>query len=460
MNNLTPEYQDVYLKKIEKQIRWSIFIAILLIALVLISYFLHFNGGFHKDQDKWGTFGDFVGGTLNPVLAALAFYWLTSSIRLQIQELRDTRGVLEETASHQREIATLEGKNVQTQQQILELQTASLTKQLQTAEQQQQQIAIQNFENIFFELLKTKNDAIQDISFHTKKSSLNSATGFEFIKISGKDAISRHLRAFKETDYGKWEDYYNNNLINSFSSYFRICYQIVRLIDDNTTLASLERFKNKDYSIKQKQYFDIFKATLQQSELEALFYNCLYNYRTYKKILEKYGIFEPLVNMGSEKSLRFIKEHAYMYDISAFDRNKYFLKYFEEIRKIDLNLNSINVYSSISFLEKQGLITVFYPDGVTKKLGGKEFPIEYSDFYNLVLMKIKLYKKTISDYELALKVCEDINELKIIKRNVEDLNNQVKILAEIDCLESIFYLVKYSIDFNEYIGFNKDKLTS
>jgi len=455
MNKENSENQDGSLKKIEKQIMWSIIIAALLITIVLASYFFHFHGSFHVDQDKWGTFGDFVGGTLNPVLAALAFYWLTSSIRLQIQELRDTRGVLEETATHQRTIANLEEENVNTQQKNLALQKASLEKQIQAAEQQQQQIAIQNFENIFFELLKTKNDAIQDISFNARKSSLNSATGLEIVKITGKEAISRHLKHFKETAYESWEEYYDNYLINSFSSYFRICYQIVRLIDSNETLIALEKFEDKSYSKKQKQYFDIFKATLQQSELEALFYNCLNNYRKYRSILEKYGIFEPLVNTGNEKTLKFIYQNAYRYNIAAYDRNPYYMKYFEEIEKIDISLKTEFVFSSLSFLESEGIIPSYFPDRNTKILGGKSFSKSYQDFLNLVLMKIEAYKNQLIDIDSEIKKSKDLEKIKVLDSTANDLNFKTQSLEEINCLETIFYLVKYSIDFKKYVDFKR-----
>ncbi|HAV2819125.1 putative phage abortive infection protein [Acinetobacter baumannii] len=458
MKKENSENQDIYLKKIEKQIMWSIIIAALLITLVLVSYFFHFHGSFNADQDKWGTFGDFVGGTLNPVLAALAFYWLTSSIRLQIQELRDTRGVLEETATHQRTIANLEEENVNTQQKNLALQKASLEKQIQAAEQQQQQIAIQNFENIFFELLKTKNDAIKDISFNARKSSLNSATGIEIVKITGKEAISRHLKHFKETAYESWEEYYDNYLINSFSSYFRICYQIVRLIDSNEILITLEKFEDKPYSKKQKQYFDIFKATLQQSELEALFYNCLNNYSKYKSILEKYGVFEALVNTGTEKTLKFISQNAYRYNITAYDRNPYYIKYFEEIEKIDISLNTEFVFSSLTFLENEGIIPSNLPDRNTKKLGGESFPKSYQDFLNLVLMKIKYYRNQLIDIDNELKCSKDLEEIKALNSTASDLNFKIKSLKEIKCLETIFYLVKYSIDFKKYVDFKKHSI--
>lgn len=52
-------------------------------------------------SETWGTFGDFIGGVLNPVVAYAAFYWLTQSVRLQKQELSETRLALQDAATSQ-----------------------------------------------------------------------------------------------------------------------------------------------------------------------------------------------------------------------------------------------------------------------------------------------------------------------------------------------------------------------
>lgn len=53
------------------------------------------------DPAAWGQFGDYIGGLLNPIMAALAFYWLTQSVRIQHRELSDTRASLKESAEAQ-----------------------------------------------------------------------------------------------------------------------------------------------------------------------------------------------------------------------------------------------------------------------------------------------------------------------------------------------------------------------
>ena len=52
-----------------------------------------------EDPDSWGTFGDYIGGLLNPLVAACALYWLTASVKLQKAELAATRNELALTRS-------------------------------------------------------------------------------------------------------------------------------------------------------------------------------------------------------------------------------------------------------------------------------------------------------------------------------------------------------------------------
>ncbi|MCL4771927.1 MAG: hypothetical protein KJZ76_16540 [Burkholderiaceae bacterium] len=56
------------------------------------------------DPDKWGTFGDFFGGLMNPIVAFAAFYWLTQSVKLQKQELAETRHELKLAAEAQQQL--------------------------------------------------------------------------------------------------------------------------------------------------------------------------------------------------------------------------------------------------------------------------------------------------------------------------------------------------------------------
>ncbi len=125
------------LAKLKQQMFYSKLIVGGIIALVLIAYFSNFHVSVSVDNGDWGTFGDFFGGILNPVIASFALYWLITSVNLQIQELKKTNEALEKT--------------------------------VETAEKQQNQASIQNFESLFFQLLKTKNDSLEDIEYKNQK---------------------------------------------------------------------------------------------------------------------------------------------------------------------------------------------------------------------------------------------------------------------------------------------------
>lgn len=73
------------------------------------AYFIYFglilNQSPALEADKWGTFGDFIGGIMNPIVAFAAFFWLTESVKLQKQELAETRAELKNAAEAQQVLA-------------------------------------------------------------------------------------------------------------------------------------------------------------------------------------------------------------------------------------------------------------------------------------------------------------------------------------------------------------------
>jgi len=78
-------------------------IVICLIVLGVVSfYFANFHNGFSIENGDWGTFGDYVGGILNPVIAAFAFYLIAKTYELQKRELEATRSLLEVSTDAQK----------------------------------------------------------------------------------------------------------------------------------------------------------------------------------------------------------------------------------------------------------------------------------------------------------------------------------------------------------------------
>lgn len=420
--------------------------AILLIILVGVLYLYLGDKKLPESAQSWGTFGDFIGGILNPIFALFAFYWLTYSVRLQVKELKDTRQELQkaadaqmETSKHQEKIAKLEEININTQIKILDLQqenlnrqNISLTVQKDTAEQQQEQIAIQNFESLFFQLLTTKKNSLNDIFTYDHKD-----------KHYGSNAIRISVKKFKTTEIDEnWTNFYTQNLLFSWGSYFRICYQIVKLIDENINLKPKEKrdnFKNFDYSYTQKKYFDIFRATFTQYELEALFFNCLSEYGApkFKNLLSKYGIFEPLLidNNRHGETFHRLTRYGYLYEKFAFEENNTWKNYFYEVNSIPLNYTQEDIFNRIEdllellFVERTAIShslgeSIFINQPFCFQINHDLSITTINDFFSIENIK-NIKRNTNSGY---------IKNLKLIKLSRESIENAQKSIEDIQRL--------------------------
>jgi large-conductance mechanosensitive channel len=71
----------------------KIVFVICFIVLIIVGFYFY-NNGLSKDNDVWGAFGDYVGGILNPIIAAFAFYLIAKTYELQKTELEETRKFL------------------------------------------------------------------------------------------------------------------------------------------------------------------------------------------------------------------------------------------------------------------------------------------------------------------------------------------------------------------------------
>jgi len=86
--------------RIDGRLLLAILVGITLLALlmalaVLFVYFIHFRGPLSDQHSVWGTFGDYVGGLLNPAFGFLALVGLLFTIILQGENLRVTAEELE-----------------------------------------------------------------------------------------------------------------------------------------------------------------------------------------------------------------------------------------------------------------------------------------------------------------------------------------------------------------------------
>lgn len=77
--------------------RWALLIGALAVGVYAWHFGWRLGRGFSPSPDQWGTFGDYIGGVMNPLVALAALYWLTRSVSIQKQELAETRKELAET---------------------------------------------------------------------------------------------------------------------------------------------------------------------------------------------------------------------------------------------------------------------------------------------------------------------------------------------------------------------------
>lgn len=362
-------------KKLKDHIQLSLILVLGFIFLLISVYVLWFS--YHEEvlstnSGDWGTFGDFIGGVANPLVALMAFFWLTVSVKLQAYEMKETRKAFQQSSNEQ-------AKSAEAQAALVKQQEKATNAQIDAAKEQQKQIRVQAFENTFLSMLQQKSEVLDNISLtesmvskelrnyfgneklippliiyegflseedevikkrsNEKKNFLENMRGKQVVEIYLKIFIAS-IREEKNTSFPKyWDFFYYENCQEYFSSYFRICYQIVKFIDFNPDISGNILLKDKNvisgYKSNKKVYFDIFRSQLSSSEITLLFFNCLGSVggKYFKKIAERYGLFEHLPFFEKEHFKNRCVSFAYLYEKSAFEDNHQWIRYFTEIER-------------------------------------------------------------------------------------------------------------------------------
>ncbi|QNM92347.1 putative phage abortive infection protein [Aliarcobacter cryaerophilus] len=219
--------------------------------------------------EKFGQFGDYVGGTLNPLFAFFSFLILVFTIQLQRKQLNES--------------------------------AITQKKQLDFIEKQ-------NFETTFFNMINLNNQIVNNLSLTKSNNSTNPIlTVKEFYSIggtnvnvvndnnyTGKEVLSKLFEILNVfiKDNLKNNSYDPTNLYRAFlleyqfliDNYFRNIYNILKLIEQNKNI------ENK------KTYSNILRAQLSNVELALILMNALY-YHENKKLfylLVKFEFMKPL----------------------------------------------------------------------------------------------------------------------------------------------------------------------
>ncbi len=233
-----------------------------------------------------GAWGDFIGGTLNPILTFFTFLGVLVSIFLQRKELSLSNRELERSAD------------------ALEHQIISIER--------------QNFESAFFQMLNTFNGIVNSIDLFSKVSGQET---------KGRDCFSvfytrltKEYRDNQSKGGGKYSpeeiiklSYFNfwKNYQLELGHYYRFLFNVFKFLDESEL--------GKSYHAK------LLRAQLSDQELLLLFYNCLSEHgKEFSKYAIKYELFDnlPTVRLLDEAHISLADKRSFgdnpMYNSKTF----------------------------------------------------------------------------------------------------------------------------------------------
>lgn len=272
--------------------KWIKVLAVVCIMFVLVGFAVGIIGsGYFDLSDPTGieAFGNFASGTVvalwslsGVVLIFIAFLGQRLELLYQKEDLKLNRRELEET------------------RRVLNDQKAEF-------QQQNKMLSKQNFESLFFQLLRNHTEILyhMDVGNSNDKKSGRDCFPFlyeEFRSSYGSLNETADEPAKIKLSYKKFYGSYQNDL----GSYFRNLYHIIKFV------------KNSDIEEK-KTYTNIVRAQLSTFELALLFYNCLSDNgnRKFKPLVEEYNLVKNL-----PKEVLLMQDHAKLYTNIVFEEDE------------------------------------------------------------------------------------------------------------------------------------------
>ena len=235
--------------------------AFLIVLGLYISYFK--NLSVTNDSATWGTFGDYLGGTLNPIISFLALIGLLYTIHQQAQEMQATREELKQAAEQQRQ-------------------------QVEQQNRQSEIFNLQQFESTFFSLLEQHNKVVERIEVESIYEELHNIYNKKIDQITTRKPS---------------EELSNSHAIKSINqhyelkSYFNLLFQILKFISislsknsesnnsedlkitikdfDADNKRSKEKLSHEYINPQERMYSDILRSFIPNIILKLLALNCL-----------------------------------------------------------------------------------------------------------------------------------------------------------------------------------------
>ncbi len=232
--------------------------------IVFFFYIYAFNGELSPDQTVWAEFGDFFGGTLNPLLAFLSLIAILSTLLVQTRELSHSTKALQEQSNH-----------------------------LQT----------QAFENTFFSLIAIHNENIRTLDLEdSEEQTVRGRAVFRVLYERLREAYEIDRRSNQTSDEGQilksaYHRFYKKSQ-KFHGHYLRAVKKIVDYVDHRCPLD-------------REEYWEIIKAQLSDYELLLIFYHSFYDdFYLEIEALGSKGTFEhiPVDDLlNSESHKKFLK---------------------------------------------------------------------------------------------------------------------------------------------------------
>jgi len=310
-------------EKLPRWFKWIVAIAFIVMAGIFALYFcnfsdfcaIQFNDNQSSSNADWGTFGDFIGGTLNPILSFLSLIALLFTIVLQSKELEATRTELRRSASAQ-----------ESTQAILDEQSKTLAR--------------QQFEGTFFSLLDQHNKILENLTAIQSDQKRYSKFQETIDLIFWGSNVDHSYKLQKAKVYLEEKDYLCGH-------YFRVLYQLLKFIATNSPSSTIgqafeaDKIEHEQLSDDEKMYSSILRSFLNYEVTQLLAINCYCTdstdtYWRYKLLIERYSFLEhmPFEIDGTEN--KFLVETIPFYKPSAFGNNNFVKRYHEQHKQDSL----------------------------------------------------------------------------------------------------------------------------
>lgn len=281
----------------------TILVAILLIAvisaLIVVGVYLYYFSGIpvKVDPAPWGQFGDFFGGTLNPIFGFLSVMALLAALVIQGRELKVSSEELKNSAlalgaqnkaiAHQSFEQTFFSWLENYREMLSSIHDENLGRESVGRAAIREWWMVSLSCNAVFRAAKVKNnDLLDEFGFPVISSFERTAQDFPMILTS--EALDCWDRIYQENEY-------------QLDSLFRNLYRLILWIDSQHDVRM---------SASQKWlYVSIVRAQLSWIEMVYLYYNgYTARGRNFKRLMEKYALFDNL-NFESDPMIAHIRKN-------------------------------------------------------------------------------------------------------------------------------------------------------